>query len=486
MQCIASFLVDKEMRNAAKAEEICEFVSKALETFPSDADSAIQAVRVLELLSLKQDNREILISAGVCENLASMLFSFPFHVQLVKPGIGTIINLLRKKDEIKERLGAAGALELMVSCLRNFPEHADIQLCSLQVLGTLLYNHTGNNTRIDSKRGSEAVVEAMECYPLDSDIQLAGCKCIGNLTKGNEENASALEDKACEVLVRAIVFPGDKSLEFQALRAVCNALQACPELSDKLGECGICYGVVQAAGAFPDHEKLQDHGIMIMLELTYDGGPNIRRLGSAGACRCVVEVSRRFNSREITLNCLKAFFNLSYGDVENNKELGEAGAPERICAALSNFKDDADIVYHGICAIKNMSVDADNNREMGLAGVPEALVEAMLRFLSNREIINYGLKAIINLAWVAENQEALGQADACKAIGSIIAQHEEDVDVMQNALSAALRLSLDHPENQKRLGLEGFCDQVLAGFTKFGNDKEVQLVYWYVCMYLCA
>jgi hypothetical protein len=243
---------------------------------------------------------------------------------------------------------------MVVASLQHISGSPAVTAAALRALKTLAREEVPRN-ELAELGACEALIAAMRPYVTDQQVALEGCWSVRNLAIDDVLAQRLARAGSCEMVVAAMRnFATVGAVQEQAAAAVVNLAGNNRDVKRIIAQAGACDTVLAAMRNFPYEADVLKQACWAILTLAVDDD-NARALAAGGACELVVAAIRACPTDRVVLaKACAAIVNISGGQQELKRRMGQAGACEAVVTAMRAFPNDQPLQKQACWAIKNL------------------------------------------------------------------------------------------------------------------------------------
>ena len=431
---------------------VCESLVASLDHYRSNDDIAEAICRCLVLLTSCSSATAVLSSPEKCQLLVRNLSKMKGTSSSVLWMFRLILSVCHDQSSCG-RFGAAGAHKVITSTILQYK---DCQGAVRYGIDALLRLSTVNDTTCDENLCKlythdtyETLSVALKLYSHDIDLADSALRLIALMTTSGDAGAEKVgevvsAEGAEEPVTAALAKPSRWSLfkktilreKTESLQVTSGQAQALSTeeraarlaVRAKLGDAGVCEGIMRAMLAHSDVECTSLSGCIALRNLCSEAN-NVELIGRAGGCEVISAVFKMYASRSEAL-------------------VMDASS---IITALVKHKASRAAIFVGL-------------------GTSEILTMSMLYYSSSPCTVISVCQAAVALATSHPPARAtFGAADACRALLNIMEEHHLNPDVCAEAAKALHAMMDGNVDNIARVAflspLRILVDALTAGRT---------------------
>ncbi|KAG5188788.1 hypothetical protein JKP88DRAFT_303729 [Tribonema minus] len=285
-----SYLVHNSANCRLLGEEgACEVLMAAVLKFPTDFTWQRCASNAISFLGTVVNNAERLVAGGAIGFVVSVLQN---NLQDAHTEGGALNAVACLAQDHAVSLIAAGACEATVHVLTAHSSNSRILRQGFTALSSLLADVDEAMDKLSAEKAGTIAISAMQAYPADTMLQLSAMATVAALSVGSEDCAVQLAHMpSCQLVAAALntclISPEYKAMALEALSLLVKpASHAGSDLASS------CAAAVAAINAHPDHEVMNEAGLLALGELAVSA--DATALHDCGAQAAVTRAMQRF------------------------------------------------------------------------------------------------------------------------------------------------------------------------------------------------
>eukprot|EP01062_Namystynia_karyoxenos_P044046 TRINITY_DN32323_c0_g1_i1.p2 TRINITY_DN32323_c0_g1~~TRINITY_DN32323_c0_g1_i1.p2 ORF type:complete len:875 (+),score=238.29 TRINITY_DN32323_c0_g1_i1:97-2625(+) len=282
------------------ATPVARAVLSAMEKFPSDAETNLEACRALTSLApWGQAAKRALQDRGVVPGVLAAMHKFTHDAALQQEACSALAHLCYDYEPLTIEIAAKGGVGAVVSAMGRLSPSLRVQLAACDALAKLAFNSPQGQGDILTLGGVKAIASAMRVHADRVKMQEVGTLVVGTLAWHEGIKQELAEQGVIEVVLDAMRrYPDHRVLQRNACRAVSQLAFNSDPNRDRICDQGGVKIVVAAARAHPECDKAVLNAVVALTYLTYRSEPVVRQLVEAGGAELADDVIADYPDHE--------------------------------------------------------------------------------------------------------------------------------------------------------------------------------------------
>eukprot|EP00924_Labyrinthula_sp_SR-Ha-C_P000585 augustus_masked-scaffold_27-processed-gene-3.25-mRNA-1 protein AED:1.00 eAED:1.00 QI:0/-1/0/0/-1/1/1/0/1607 len=504
--CLRSLAHDDASRVKLMEIGAAKKILESMQDHINEKDIQYQAFAVLKKLSCNDVNEGRLIKMQAGQRILEAMEAHKNEASIQERACGVLWNLA-VNDQHKKDLVEMGCAQKMLQAMQLHLDNEGVQYQTCRTLKRLARD-TNNERTLMRLNAADCVLKAMEKHSTNANIQEKGCGVLWNLSDRDEHKAKLMELGAATRILKAMrQHLGNDNVQYEACGAL-KRLAVDDNIEGKLMKMGAAQQVIAAMKNHYVSADVQSQACGVLWNLAFNGQVRLMELKAPDQ---IFEAMKRHP--KVTSVQEKACGTLwKLAEIEkNNAELIRQGVIQHVIDAMKNNESHEGVQYQACGTIWNLAVKERNRKDLLDKNVEDCVLKAMENHTNRADIMHSACGVLLNLLQSnveiksyfnekgdrvalkkdpavlrskapgsftytkvsVNNRVLLGAKNAVEKIKISIQRHQENVDVVFQALAALNHLSKE-PLNLLKLLAPQVLHTVIVGMSLHADDPGVR------------
>lgn len=452
-----------------------EAVVGVMQKYPSNAEVQQSAAMAVASLGRLDANRNALGAANACELIMTGMDNHALNGAVMGKLALAVEVLSTGSDEHKAKFAEGRTVESLMQALIKQEKQGLIVSEIFRALIVML-THEQSRILIRSEPSCKQIVKAIRIHERDIIPSKYGCQLVYSLCSDDIARTRFGTFRGCEAIVSILNKLGVKDVEVASWGFMAMfALSLLNQNKGRFASSDSCHAVMKTLKEHVNNMLVAEWGCAVIASIAPIES-NRSRLGAGSGCATLQTVLQKHHqSEKIARLACEAIYELAH-EASNRVSLGKADTCESLVACLSTHNNSASVSQQICRAISVMAKGApDNSVKFGTAGICELLGETQrIHAKFNASFAEWSCAAITSLSEGNNtNQTSFGNAGVCENLMMILKSHRAEELVIIQASRTIRAISVDHPENIRRLSMLGAVGTTLASLRAHATSASV-------------